>query len=270
MKQWIARAVLLLLVLAVGVLVFDRVRESALADAARSDAVTTLSVQSEEPREPGESVQQPVIALDRVPLGSVSENPEGGVTILGTAPDGGTVSHTFTDVLMDSWYRDAVNYAVTSGLMEGMEEQRFRPEYGVLRASFATILYRYANGTPVEPQNSFDDVAEDDWYHDAVHWAANNGYMTGLSASAFGAETYLTCEQALIGLHRLAGEPETNATLENYPYAPKVSDFGRDAVAWAWGNGLISETDCVWYPPQAISRAQVAQLFLRYFAMNQA
>ena len=56
----------------------------------------------------------------------------------------------------------------------------------------------------------------------------------------------------------------TGGTLDDYPYAPKVSESGRDAVTWAWNNGLITEKECVWYPTQAISRAQVALLLMRY------
>ena len=35
-------------------------------------------------------------------------------------------------------------------------------------------------------------------------------------------------------------------------------------MTWAWNNGLITEKECVWYPTQAISRAQVALLLMRY------
>ena len=77
----------------------------------------------------------------------------------------------------------------------------------------------------------------------------------------------MTCEQALIGLYRVAGEPETDGSLTDYPYAAKVSESGRSAVDWAWKNGLITEVECVWYPTQAISRAQVALLLMRYSAM---
>jgi len=64
-------------------------------------------------------------------------------------------------------------------------------------------------------------------------------------------------------LHRLAGSPESNASLEDYPYAPKVSETNLSAVRWAWEKGLIAEDECVWYPTQAVSRAQIALLLMR-------
>ena len=54
-------------------------------------------------------------------------------------------------------------------------------------------------------------------------------------------------------LHRLAGSPESNASLEDYPYAPKVSETNLSAVRWAWEKGLIAEDECVWYLTQAVS-----------------
>ena len=91
-------------------------------------------------------------------------------------------------------------------------------------------------------------------------WSARDSWV-------FDPSGFLSCEQAIIVLYRLAGEPTVTGTLDDYPYAPKVSESGRDAVTWAWNNGLITEKECVWYPTQAISRAQVALLLMRYDAL---
>lgn len=204
-----------------------------------------------------------------VTLGQIRENAErGGVDVIVTE-DGQEKVYTFTDVAADSWYANAVNFVVSAGLMTGIgEEPIFHPEYGISRESFAAILYRFTHGVSVQPETKFEDVAEDTWYYDAVSWVTNRRLMTALKPGVFGVGEFMTCEQTLIGLYRVAGEPETDGSLENYPYAAKVSDSGRNAVDWAWKNGLITEVECVWYPPQAISRAQVALLLMRYSAMG--
>ena len=69
-------------------------------------------------------------------------------------------------------------------------------------------------------------------------------------------------------IYRLAGEPTVSGTLDDYPYAPKVSESGRDAVTWAWNNGLITEKECVWYPTQAISRAQFVTILAGIYGVN--
>ena len=203
-----------------------------------------------------------------IPLGVVRKNEGGGITITLTKEDGTTKEILFTDVEADSWYMDAVNYVVSTDLMSGSEDGPiFLPDYGIQRLEFAIVLYRFAGGTEESFRNKFNDMQKQDWYDKYVAWVTNYGYMKGNEDGNFDPFGYLSCEEALIVLYRLAGEPEPKGTLENYPYAPKVSEFGEDAVAWAWNSGLIVEQECVWYPTQTISRAQVALLFTRYSKM---
>ena len=152
-----------------------------------------------------------------------------------------------------------------SGTDVGGELSLFRPNYGMTRAQLAMILYRFAGGEPVAaPRHTYGDVSSGEWYYDCVNWADTNGYIKPESTDSFGVEAYCSCEEVLAVLHRLAGSPESNASLEDYPYAPKVSETNLSAVRWAWEKGLIAEDECVWYPTQAVSRAQIALLLMRY------
>ena len=197
-------------------------------------------------------------------LGTLTANESGGMDITVTAEDGTTKTYTFTDVATDAWYAQAVDYVVSNGVMSGDEVQNlFRPEYGVERSQFAVIMYRFAGGTPTAEDASFSDLKGDEWYYEYVKWMVGEGLMGG-NGGAFDPDSFLSCEQAIIVLYRLAGEPKASGTLEGYPYAPKVSSSGKDAVTWAWNSGLITEKECVWYPTQAVSRAQVALLLMRY------
>lgn len=202
------------------------------------------------------------------PLGKVESLPDNGGITITVEENGESVVHTFIDVTADAWYVDALNYVVSGGWMDGSTDEsgkeQFRPDYGVTRVQLASILYRYAGGESVAAQHSYSDVKSEDWYYDCVNWADSEGLLGGVNDERYGVDEFLTCEQAIIVLHRLAGKPKPTATLEDYPYAPKVSDYGMDAVRWAWGEGLLDEKECVWYPTQAISRAQVAQLLMRY------
>ena len=59
-----------------------------------------------------------------------------------------------------------------------------------------TFLWR-ANGSPVAVGTApFADVAEGQWYYDAVLWAVENGITNGMSATVFGVEN--TCNRAQI------------------------------------------------------------------------
>lgn len=218
--------------------------------------------------EPGDAViaSSTFVAQFRKVESSVAENPDGGVLI--TVRDGREETvYSFADVKMDDWYLSAVEHAVSSGLMKAAAEadgkQYFHPNYGVTRAEFAVILYQYIGDGPVAPVHEYADVTKDAPYYDAVCWVDANELLIG-KETGFCPDDFLTCEQVLIILHRIAGKPKTAETLEEYPYVAKVSEYGRDALAWAWSAGLITETECIWYPPQAVSRAQIALLLQRY------
>lgn len=263
MKRRLKQIALLALAVLVIFLLHKQVRKE------REEAEAHAAAETEQTAQSGEDAAAPIEVMragNGVTLGTVRENTErGGIDV--TLSDG-TV-YTFTDVAIDSWYTNAVNFVVSAGLMTGIEnESSFQPEFGILREAFASILYRFAHGEPSTPRSRFSDVEAGSWYFDAVSWATNERLMSALEPGVFGVGSYMTCEQALIGLYRLAGSPKTDGSLENYPYASKVSEAGRSAVDWAWKNGLITEVECVWYPTQAISRAQVALLLMRYSVMN--
>ena len=214
---------------------------------------------------------QPVVELPAEKLmGEVTALPDGSGVTITVKKDGEQTVHTFVDVQADDWCLDAVNYVVSNGLMNGTLDpdgtERFRPDFGMTRAQFAMILYRFVGGEPVaSPRRTYTDVPDYEWYYDCVNWADSNGYITGKAgADTFGVNEYFSCEEVLMVLHHVAGDPASNASLEDYPYAPKVSERGLSAVRWAWETGLIAEDECVWYPTQAISRAQIALLLMRY------
>jgi len=261
MKKRIIKIVLLALLVAAVAAVHKRVQFEAREAERLVEEAQTEGVASEDALETFSVLR----AGENVTLGRVVENTElGGVDIITAAEDGTETVHTFTDVSMDSWYLDAVNYVVSAGLMNGSNEKpAFMPDYAIQREFFALLLYRFTDSEVGDLSNPFQDVSETIWFRDAVTWATGRDIMKPVTEKEFGVGRYMTCEQAIVCLYRLAGEPETDGSLADYPYASKVSEYGRSAMDWAWKNGLISEEECVWYPPQAISRAQTALLLMR-------
>ncbi|MCR5826114.1 MAG: S-layer homology domain-containing protein [Oscillospiraceae bacterium] len=261
MKKQIVRVLLLVLLVCAVVLIHKRVRYE---EQEAERIAQTVQQGSEEESKGAESVSIP-IQMEEVTLGRIVENEEqGGVDIITANADGTETVHTFTDVKTDSWYVNAVNYVVSAGLMNGSNEKpAFMPDYAIRREFYALLLYRFTGSDVGDLESSFLDVDPSSWYYDAVTWVTNRGILSPADAEHFGVGKYMTCEQAIVGLYRLAGEPETDGSLADYPYAAKVSEFARNAMDWAWKGGLITEKECVWYPPQAISRAQIALLLMR-------
>lgn len=255
------RLILILLVLVLAIMLALRFKGG------KDTADDTPKDPSAQTEQTGDDPASDASDTPQLELGAMTADESGGVQITVTAEDGSAKTYTFTDVAPDAWYAEAVDFVVSAGVMSGDEQQNlFRPEYGVERSQFAVAMYRFAGGEPTAAEAEFSDLTGDEWYYDYVRWMVGKGLMGG-NGGAFDPDGFLSCEQAIIVLYRLAGEPEVTGTLEDYPYAPKVSESGRDAVTWAWNSGLITEKECVWYPTQAVSRAQVALLLMRYDAL---
>lgn len=92
-----------------------------------------------------------------------------------------TGSNSFTDLTAD-WYKDAVQWAVETGITKGVTNTKFNPNAPVTRQEIATFLYRFAKAEAVEVDLSkyedADDIAA--WALDAMAWANAEGLITGV------------------------------------------------------------------------------------------
>lgn len=212
---------------------------------------------------------EPVVSRYTASRGVVTALENGGITI--TYGDD-RASITFTDVSTDDWYLDALCFVAANDLMSGIMVDdgtvEFRADYGITRAQFATLLFHFAAAELPAQASELPDVVADSWYHDGAVWAVSGGLLAAQEDGSFNAEGFVTCEEVITALHRLAGEPQAEGPLpEEYPYGAKVSQDALPAVVWAWNIGLIAEDTCVWYPTQAAGRGQIALILMRYDAL---
>ena len=111
----------------------------------------------------------------------------------------------FRDVSKNSYYYDAVCWAVEQGITTGTSATTFSPNMNCSRAHIMTFLWR-AQGCPASAEKTvvFKDVPQDAYYASAVLWAAENGITTGTSASAFSPDNSCTRAQIVTFLWRMA------------------------------------------------------------------
>ena len=173
----------------------------------------------------------------------------------------------FTDVAEKAWYHDAVEYAVTNGLMKGVGNGKFDPEGSMTRAMLVTVLWRY-EGEPAEGENIFTDVPNGTWYTDAVAWAAANGIVGGVGNNKFDPEGKITREQMATILFRYAQKKGIDTSkrgeLSGFPDSGKVSSWAKDAIQWAVAEQIINGSDGKLLPQGNATRAQVATILMRF------
>ena len=111
--------------------------------------------------------------------------------------------------------------------------------------------------------NFFTDVHAEDYYYDAVLWAAQEGVTGGTSDTLFAPNAGCTRAQAVTFLWRAAGSPEPKSA--DLPFTDVPADaYYAKAVAWAVENGVttgVSET--LFAPDAGCTRAQIVTFLWR-------
>lgn len=174
----------------------------------------------------------------------------------------------FVDVAAEDWYGDAVAAVYAQGLMMGTAEDTFAPELAATRGMVVSILHRLA-GSPTVNAEVFADVAIDDWYGQAVAWAANEGIASGTNAETFSPNAAVTREQLAALFCNFAAHQGMDTTarsdLSSFDDAETVSDWAQDAVSWAHAEGLLAGTSATTLSPQGeATRAQLAAMLVRF------
>ena len=177
----------------------------------------------------------------------------------------------FTDIADNAWYADAVRYVYKHGLMAGTSATTFAPDVTTSRSMIATILWRMAGSPVVNYAMDFADVPQDQWYSEAIRWAASEGIASGYG-NTFGTHDPITREQLAVMLYQFAqargydvsvGE---NTNILSYTDVSDVAEYAIPAMQWACGAGIISGTgDGSTLTPQGqATRAQAAVMLTRF------
>jgi len=140
-------------------------------------------------------------AVEKGIMNGVSENsfdPNGNltramfVTILYRAAGEPAISSLsdFEDVPANQYYANAVAWASTNGIVNGVSENKFAPDANITREQMAAIIHRYgkvAGITPVSDNDvSYTDADKISSYaKDAAKWAYNAGIILGNSDGSF-------------------------------------------------------------------------------------
>ena len=179
----------------------------------------------------------------------------------------GVVTLPFTDVREGDWFYDPVCYVYSQGLMTGTSATTFEPNTSLSRAMLVAVLHRL-EGSPQASGGDFTDVAEGDWYAQAVNWAASVGVVNGFDDGTFQPNTAITREQLAAILCNYAQykgfDTSASGSLSTFTDAASVSDWAKESVEWAVGSGLLGGyEDSTLRPQGTTTRAEVASVLQR-------
>ena len=118
----------------------------------------------------------------------------------------------FADVDDNDWYATAVNWAANVGVVNGYEDNTFRPNQPITREQLAAILMNYAayKGYDVSARADLSHYSDADsissWANDVLLWAVAEKLITGVTADTLQPQGAATRAQVAAILQRFLSE----------------------------------------------------------------
>ena len=194
------------------------------------------------------------ITIGDMENGTVTANPtaaKAGATVtLTPVPDEGYALSTLT---VTDRFGDAVRVTENS---DGTYTFPMPNGQVTVTATFVQV----EEPAPTEP---FVDVAEGDWFYDAVVYAYQNELMDGVGGNRFAPNSETTRAQLVTILYRLEGQPAVSGDL---PFTDVESGtWYTDAILWAAQNNIVNGVnDTEFAPGDDLTRQQLVTIFYRY------
>jgi hypothetical protein len=140
-----------------------------------------------------------------------------------------------------------------------------RAAYDDLTAYQKSLISNYAKLTAAEntiKNKPFTDVKSGSWYYEEAYFAYYNGLMNGTDSNVFDPVMTTTRGMLVTILYRFEGSPAVSG---NSPFTDLTQDWYKDAVLWAYQNGIVSGMErTIFAPNQPITREQLATILYRY------
>ena len=113
----------------------------------------------------------------------------------------------FADVDDNDWYATAVNWAASVGVVNGYEDNTFKPNTAITREQLAAILMNYAayKGEDVSNRASLATYTDQPstWAEEAISWAVAEGLISGVTNDQLQPQSSATRAQVAAILQRL-------------------------------------------------------------------
>lgn len=172
--------------------------------------------------------------------------------------------HSMFHDMQNHWAKEITEKMAAKHIVKGTSESNFTPNASLSRADFAVMAMRSLGIEQSEDGASFEDVADQAYYADAVAAAEQLGIMQG-SGRLFRPEDQMTREEAVVVLMRLFEHMEIIEDTPNdshlFTDLSTASSWAQEAIQAAMREGLISgRTDGTFDPHDTLTRAETAQI----------
>ena len=194
--------------------------------------------------------------------------PEGGITLPDIGTDAPVESAGGLTDISGHWAEATILKLVEAGVIDGYDDNTFRPQNGVTKAEFIKLMLA-ADGVKIQDGfTAYEDVNK--------HWAKNNIYTAitlGLcdnineSATAFGADSIIKRVEAAAMMGRLKGAGMSGTP--SFPDTDSIPEWALNPVYACEALGLMNGMeDNSFAPENSLTRAEAATIVERIMNMK--
>lgn len=208
-------------------------------------------------------------------------NAEAALAQLKAADDNKVTIDDMKDITnKDAWYYPVVAWSVENSLFKGDDKGNFNPSNSITRAEFAQMIYNYYKDDATVMKDgeaaTFSDVAEKNWYYEAVTACAKAGIIQGYDGNFKPDDPISRQDVAIILMRVIIGQEaidnvDVDARLaelkaNGYEFADfhETSSYAQKAMASAAGVIFFGNDKGQLQPKENISRAETAQVMYNY------
>ena len=169
----------------------------------------------------------------------------------------------FSDMVGYEWAEEAVSALARKGIINGYDDNTFRPAAPVTRAEFVTLIVNAYLGDAEEAEGVFEDVTETDWFYGSVMKAYKAGIISGVTDTGFMPDEEIKRQDMAVIMKNLADMlgVELKADDETFADENDISDYAAAAVSMLKGEGIINGKDNnIFDPAGRTTRAEAAMV----------
>jgi len=188
------------------------------------------------------------VTIDGVPLGEEQPQPP-------------PTREDFDDLPPTHWAYRYIMYLVGRGVLNGVSDTQFAPDFNVTREQFARMLVMALDIYDSSATTDFNDLPSSHWAFSSVASAVNAGIILGFDDGSFGTGRNITRQEMAVMVYRATQNlPQTNAT-QDFVDSDDIAAWAADAVSAMQQAGIINGfPNGTFAPLDNATRAQAARI----------
>jgi parallel beta-helix repeat protein len=173
--------------------------------------------------------------------------------------------------VQDHWAADFIRGLASQGFISGYADGTFKPNDGMNRAQYATLLANIFNPLPQQPAIEFRDVPDHFWAKAAIERVSRGRLLSGFGDGSFRPTQNISRLEIMYSLGKaLDLSPGNSAVLDRFADHQAIPAAARAQVASAVANRLVVTYPDVQQlaPNRAATRAEVSAMVYQALVLS--